>query len=178
MLGTHGALAHRLGWAAVEWPVRPGDTRLVKSSVSFIDGLTELLAAVAGGARVVPADDATAGDPAALAERVAGSGTAQLTAVPSLVAALAAAGAAGPELLTRLVCSGEPLTAQVVAAARRWAPAPRSSTPTAPPRSPATSWPAPSTRRRRVGHRGTTRPGHDRPAAGPVPRAGARRCRR
>ncbi|OLM14141.1 non-ribosomal peptide synthetase [Pseudonocardia sp. Ae505_Ps2] len=122
VLGTHGALAHRLGWAAAEWPVRPGDTRLVKSSVSFIDGLTELLAAVAGGARVIPADDATAGDPAALAEHVAGSGTAQLPAVPSLVAALAATGAPGPELLTRLVCSGEPLTAQVVAAARRWAP--------------------------------------------------------
>ncbi|ANY10563.1 non-ribosomal peptide synthetase [Pseudonocardia sp. HH130630-07] len=122
VLGTYEALANRLAWAAAAWPVRPGDTRLVKSSVSFIDGLTELFAAVAGGARIVPVDDATAGDPAALAERVTRSGTAQLTAVPSLVEVLAAAGAPAPGQLARLVCSGEPLTASVVAAARRWAP--------------------------------------------------------
>ncbi|GAA1384669.1 hypothetical protein GCM10009613_15840 [Pseudonocardia kongjuensis] len=120
MLGTHRGLARRLDWAARAWPVEPGDVRPAKSSIAFIDGLTELLAALAGGARVLLADDATATDPGALARLLRDQPVAQVTAVPSLVSALAET--PGPVAVRRWICSGEPLSAAVVAAARAWAP--------------------------------------------------------
>ena len=122
VVGTHRGLANRLAWAGREWPVEPGQVRVAKSSVSFIDGLTELFAALAAGARVVVADDRTATDVGALAALLTRERVGQLTAVPSLVAALPEAG--GPQLadLRRWVCSGEPLPRAVAAAARALAP--------------------------------------------------------
>ncbi|MCF7549503.1 non-ribosomal peptide synthetase [Pseudonocardia sp. WMMC193] len=113
VLGTHAGLANRLAWAQEQWPVAPGDVRLAKSSIGFIDGVTELLAALAGGARVVLADDRAATDVAALARLVADHEVGQLTAVPSVVAALTALPGADVSTLGRWVCSGEPLTAAV-----------------------------------------------------------------
>ncbi|MEK6466880.1 amino acid adenylation domain-containing protein [Pseudonocardia alni] len=120
VLGTHRGLARRLDWADRAWPVEPGDVRVAKSSIAFIDGVTELLAALARGARVLVADDATATEPEALARLLRTEPVAQVTAVPSLVSVLAET--PGPVAVRRWVCSGEPLTATAVAAARAWAP--------------------------------------------------------
>ncbi len=114
--GTRAGLAARLAWATRDWSAAPGDVRLLKSSLAFIDGLTELLGAVAAGARGVLATDAERIDPAAQARLLAAHGIAQVTAVPSLAATLAATAPEGCAPVTRWVLSGEPLSAEVVRA--------------------------------------------------------------
>ncbi|MFT4086261.1 MAG: AMP-binding protein, partial [Gordonia sp. (in: high G+C Gram-positive bacteria)] len=116
VVGTSGALANRIAWASQRWT---GQTVLAKSSFAFIDGSTEILGALAAGASVVLADDATARDAAALAELAQAAGIRQITAVPSLARAMteSAARALTPE---RWIVSGEPLppaTAEILGGA-------------------------------------------------------------
>ena len=59
-----------IGWHG-RWTQWPAPTRLAKSSLSFIDGTTELLAGLAAGARTVLADDDAARDGRRLAELIA-----------------------------------------------------------------------------------------------------------
>ncbi|MEV8508041.1 amino acid adenylation domain-containing protein [Actinoplanes sp. NPDC051475] len=113
VVGTHGALANRLVWARERWD---GDVRVAKSSMSFIDGTTELLGGLVAGATVVIADEVTAADGALLARLVAGSGAIQLLAVPSLAAALAETAPERVCGLRRWITSGEALDAGTVAA--------------------------------------------------------------
>ncbi|MGH4024510.1 MAG: non-ribosomal peptide synthetase, partial [Pseudonocardiaceae bacterium] len=122
VVGTHGGLANRLAWAQRYWPVTPGQARIAKSSISFIDGLTELLAGLLGGARVVLADDRTATDVAALARLLSEHEVGQLTAVPSVVAALAEVPWADLSPIGRWVCSGEPLPMRVARSAAAMSP--------------------------------------------------------
>ncbi len=106
--GTVAALTNRILWQH-DLPVA-GDVRLAKSSLSFIDGSTELLAGLLSGARLVLADDAAAKDPGAMADLVAAHGVTQVTAVPSLAVALVEAGAHVPTWFL----SGEPLEPRVI----------------------------------------------------------------
>ncbi|MEE4023059.1 amino acid adenylation domain-containing protein [Gordonia sp. PKS22-38] len=112
VVGTAGALANRIAWAARQWD---GTTALAKSSIAFIDGTTEILGALAAGATVVLADDDTSRDATALARLAVASGTDQVTAVPSLAGAIAdsAASLATPLGLRRWIVSGEPLPPSV-----------------------------------------------------------------
>ncbi|MFD1811371.1 amino acid adenylation domain-containing protein [Rhodococcus gannanensis] len=107
--GTVAALTNRLSWQR-DLPIA-GDVRLAKSSLSFIDGSTELLAGLLAGACLVLADDAASKDPGALTALVAAHEVTQVTAVPSLAAALADAGARVPTWFL----SGEPLEPRVIA---------------------------------------------------------------
>ncbi|MFI7597372.1 amino acid adenylation domain-containing protein [Actinoplanes sp. NPDC049681] len=113
VVGTHGALANRLAWARERWD---GEVRVAKSSMSFIDGTTELLGGLVAGATVVIADEATAADGALLARLVAGSGATQLLAVPGLAAAMAETAPERVRGLRRWITSGEALDAATVAA--------------------------------------------------------------
>ncbi|AKS31661.1 non-ribosomal peptide synthetase [Mycolicibacterium goodii] len=106
VVGTHAALANRLAWAVQAWPAA---TRVAKSSLSFIDGTTELLAGLVAGARTVLAGDETARDGRRLAQLVATHGVEQLLAVPSLAAVLADERAEDLAALTRWIVSGEAL---------------------------------------------------------------------
>ncbi|MFI6708999.1 non-ribosomal peptide synthase/polyketide synthase [Nonomuraea sp. NPDC050478] len=119
VVGTHGALANRLGWAAEAWDAR---VRLAKSSLSFIDGTTELLGGLVAGATTVIAGDREATDGAALAGLVERSGATQLLAVPSLAAALADTAPEPLAALTRWICSGEPLDRACVRSLRKASP--------------------------------------------------------
>ncbi|MCV7419610.1 non-ribosomal peptide synthase/polyketide synthase [Mycobacterium yunnanensis] len=121
-VGTHGALANRLRWAAETWAGDRGDVRVVKSSVSFVDGTTELLGALVAGAMAVIADEDTARDAAALADMVGAVGATQLLAVPSLAAAMAEAAPDRLAGVRRWICSGEALDLGTVAALRRVSP--------------------------------------------------------
>ncbi|MET0495431.1 MAG: amino acid adenylation domain-containing protein, partial [Actinoplanes sp.] len=112
VVGTHAALANRLAWAR-DWD---GDVRVAKSSMSFIDGTTELLGGLVAGATVVVADEAQAADGPALARLVAESGATQLLAVPSLAAALAETAPDQVRGIRRWITSGEALDAATVAA--------------------------------------------------------------
>ncbi len=119
VLGTHAALANRLAWAVTAWPA---DVRVAKSSLSFIDGTTELLAGLAAGACTVLADDVIARDGGRLAELIAAHGVTQLVAVPSLAAALADEHPDQVGALRRWIVSGEALEAQHLAALRKATP--------------------------------------------------------
>ncbi|GAA1499945.1 hypothetical protein GCM10009827_004260 [Dactylosporangium maewongense] len=116
VVGTHAALANRLAWARDAWGLRSGRVRIAKSSLSFVDGTTELLGGLVAGATVVLADDATAADGAALGRLVERSGATQLLAVPSLAAALADSAPSRVRGLRRWITSGEALTPSVVRA--------------------------------------------------------------
>ncbi|MFC4045847.1 amino acid adenylation domain-containing protein [Dactylosporangium siamense] len=126
VVGTHAALANRLAWARDAWPAGPGSAgrvRIAKSSLSFVDGTTELLGGLVAGATTVLADDATAADGAALGRLVESSGAEQLLAVPSLAAALAESAPSRVRGLRRWITSGEALTPAVVRALAAAAPA-------------------------------------------------------
>ncbi|AZG44375.1 non-ribosomal peptide synthetase [Gordonia insulae] len=105
VVGTAGALANRIGWAAARWK---GTIVLAKSSIAFIDGTTEIFGALAAGATVVLADDATSRDAVALAQLALDSGVDQITAVPALARAVVE-GATRPLHTARWIVSGEPL---------------------------------------------------------------------
>ncbi len=122
VIGTHGALANRLAWARTSWSRDRDDIRVAKSSMSFIDGTTELLGALVSGAVAVIAGDGTARDGAALATLVDDVAATQLLVVPGLGAAMAevAGGALGS--VRRWICSGEALDAATVIALQRVSP--------------------------------------------------------
>ena len=122
VIGTHGALTNRLAWARTAWSRDRDDVRIAKSSMSFIDGTTELLGALTAGATMVVADETAAKDGAALAELVDEVAATQLLVVPSLGSAMAEV--AGHKLgsVARWICSGEPLDAATVAALQQVSP--------------------------------------------------------
>ena len=112
VLGTHAALANRLLWARDAWPA---EVRVAKSSISFIDGTTELLGGLVAGATVVVTGEQGGGV-------IAGSGATQYLAVPGLAAALAETAPEKLRGLRRWITSGEALDAGTVAALRAASP--------------------------------------------------------
>ncbi|KLL93140.1 hypothetical protein NJ76_32190 [Rhodococcus sp. IITR03] len=81
--------------------------RLAKSSLSFIDGSTELFAGLLSGATMVLADDTASRDAGALADLVARHRVRMLTAVPSLAEALVALSPEAAELVGHVGSSAE-----------------------------------------------------------------------
>ena len=98
---------------------------MAKSSLSFIDGTTELLGGLVAGATTVIADATEATDGAALARLVERSGATQLLAVPSLAGALADTEPVRLSGLRRWICSGESLDRACVNALRQASPGAR-----------------------------------------------------
>ncbi|WP_018657608.1 non-ribosomal peptide synthetase [Actinomadura flavalba] len=121
---SHRAMANRLVWGAELLGFGPGDRALVKSSVAFVDAVTELLTPLVAGAAVVAADDDAATDPAALAEAVERHRVTHLLTVPSLADVLARIPDADKALasLRQWVCSGEILAPATLDAIRQAAP--------------------------------------------------------
>ncbi|MGN7779447.1 amino acid adenylation domain-containing protein [Mycolicibacterium sp. 22603] len=123
VIGTHGALANRLWWAARSWSARGGaDIRIAKSSIGFIDGSTEILGGLLAGSLVVIADDDTAGDGDALTELIERAGATQILAVPSLAGAIADSAPERLGSVARWICSGERLDSSTVSALRAVSP--------------------------------------------------------
>ncbi|OZC51472.1 hypothetical protein CH286_04485 [Rhodococcus sp. WWJCD1] len=120
VLGTRSALANRLHWATLLWG---GPTsRVAKSSLSFIDGATELLTGIFAGQRLVLAQDHEYADASALVELLARSGAEQITAVGSLAAALSTTAPQECGSVTSWILSGEPLTSNMIDAIGRATP--------------------------------------------------------
>ncbi|MEV5595225.1 non-ribosomal peptide synthase/polyketide synthase [Streptomyces sp. NPDC052496] len=88
VVGVHRNCVNRLLWCGRTYPWHAGQPVLAKTTLSFIDGTTELLGALLHGAPVVLADSLTARSPADLAALVARHGATRITVVPSLLAAL------------------------------------------------------------------------------------------
>ncbi|MBB4133965.1 non-ribosomal peptide synthetase [Gordonia humi] len=113
VLGTQRAVAARLAW---QHPTdeRAG-ARLVKSSLSFVDGLTELLAAALTAETIVVADATQTHDLRALAALIEQWSIDEVTTIPSAAAALRRSCADEVASVHRWVVSAEPLTGDVVA---------------------------------------------------------------
>ncbi|WP_154677240.1 non-ribosomal peptide synthetase [Parafrankia discariae] len=141
--GTQRGLANRLYWsrdlARTDVTALAGDPvgglgappraalygpriRVAKSALTFFDGSTEILGALAAGDTVLLADDRTAVDPIAVAELVDAHGGGVLTAAPSLISLLVADAKPGAlDTLSALVSSGEDIPVGLAdAAAARW----------------------------------------------------------
>lgn len=114
VLGTHRSMSARLNWQLAHYPVDGADIRLAQSSMTFLEGGMEMLAGLAAGATMILADDNEFRDPEALARLIVDHRVAQVTAVASLISVLADAGGA-LRGLRRLVCSGEPVSADLLA---------------------------------------------------------------
>ncbi|MFH8349523.1 amino acid adenylation domain-containing protein [Streptomyces sp. NPDC018045] len=114
--GSHRALLNRLAWYADAFPYRPAETVVAKTTLSFVDGTTELLGAFLGGARVALADGATARSATALAAFIEDAGDSRVTVVPSLLKALLDEAADRDLTSCRLwVSSGEALAPDLAA---------------------------------------------------------------
>jgi len=119
VVGTHAAEVNHLTGIGRVHPLAPGDTVLAHSSISFVDGSTQILGALVHGACVVLADAREAGDPAALGRLISTHAIRRAVMVPSLLAALL--DTVDPALLVscrQWVSSGEDLPRQT---ARRFA---------------------------------------------------------
>ncbi|MFE5874051.1 amino acid adenylation domain-containing protein [Rhodococcus sp. NPDC056506] len=121
VLGTRDGLANRLHWAVNRWG-QPR-SRLAKSSLSFIDGTTELLTGLLAGQRVILALDDEFTDAYALARLATTHRAEQMTAVGSLAAALCDAAAADVATVTHWIVSGETLTSGVIESIAKACPA-------------------------------------------------------
>lgn len=115
VLGTHRSMSARLNWQLAHYPVAGDDTRLAQSSMTFLEGGMELLAGLAAGATMILADDNEFRDPEALARLITREGVAQVTAVASLISVLVDSAPDAVRGLRRLVCSGEPVSADLLA---------------------------------------------------------------
>lgn len=113
VVGTHEALANRLVWQR-DLLASPHQVQVAKSSLSFIDGSTELLAAFLAGARTILADDDGSRDVGTLIELIDRHEASQLTAVPSLAKALAELSSPAAAHVDTWFLSGEPLAPTVV----------------------------------------------------------------
>ncbi|WP_016698777.1 non-ribosomal peptide synthetase, partial [Actinoalloteichus spitiensis] len=115
VLGLHGGLTNRLAWFHSAHPWSQDDPVCAKSSVGFLDGLTELFGPLAHGGRVVLATDDEAEDVTALIDLVRRHTARRITVVPSLLSALVEhPDRAGLSCCQLWVSSGEPLRPELV----------------------------------------------------------------
>ncbi|MFG2914397.1 non-ribosomal peptide synthase/polyketide synthase [Kitasatospora sp. NPDC048298] len=88
VVGVHAAGVNHLAAIARRHPYVPGRPLLAKSSLSFVDGSSELLGALLHGEGLVLADGEQAKDPAALTRLIAEHRVGRIIVVPSLLAAM------------------------------------------------------------------------------------------
>ena len=114
VLGTHRAMTARLDWQLLHYPLPDSDIRLAQASMTFLEGSMETLAGLAAGATMILADDAEHRDADALCGLVRRHQIAQVTAVASLVSTIVDSSPDVVASLTRLVCSGEPVSVSLL----------------------------------------------------------------
>ncbi|MDR5852260.1 non-ribosomal peptide synthetase [Caballeronia sp. LZ003] len=111
----HDALWNRLEWMQREYTLRRGETVLQKTPFSFDVSVWEFFWPLMVGARLAIAAPEAHRDPAVLAATMRRHAVTTLHFVPSMLQAFVASGAASGcgEALTRIVCSGEALSADL-----------------------------------------------------------------
>jgi amino acid adenylation domain-containing protein len=88
VMGLHSGLVSRIGWAQEVY--LPGKNRvLARSSINFIDGLTEMLEALLSGAALIVTNPTAVQDTSRLAQQIVHTQPDLMTMVPSLLSALA-----------------------------------------------------------------------------------------
>ncbi len=84
----HRQILNRLNWMWAAYPQQPGDVGSVKSALSFVDSLWELLGYLLQGTPAAIISDDAMRDPHALVEALARAGVTQVWLVPSLLRVL------------------------------------------------------------------------------------------
>jgi amino acid adenylation domain-containing protein len=113
----HRALVNRLRWAREAHGITAADRVLHKTPIGFDVSLWELLLPLTAGASVVVAEPGAHRDPAELTRLIAGQAVTVLHFVPSVLRAFLAEPGAPLPTVRLLVCSGEALAPDLVAAA-------------------------------------------------------------
>ncbi|HEX6042720.1 amino acid adenylation domain-containing protein, partial [Longimicrobium sp.] len=114
-MNAHRGIVNRLRWMQDEYGLDASDVVLQKTPFSFDVSVWEFFWPLMTGARLVLAKPGAHGDPAYLADLVAGQGITTLHFVPSMLQAFVDAGVAGRcTSLRRVVCSGEALPYDLV----------------------------------------------------------------
>ncbi|KAH9570752.1 hypothetical protein CY35_02G057700 [Sphagnum magellanicum] len=119
--GTEEGLMNRLQWMEKAYPYQRNDLACFKSSVGFVDHLTEALGPLlAGTPLLIPSPETCKENPLSLLSFVKAYGVTQMTAVPSLMHLLLPAlqvegkdGQALTDTLRLLILSGELLSIQL-----------------------------------------------------------------
>ncbi|GAB3440152.1 amino acid adenylation domain-containing protein [Actinophytocola sediminis] len=119
VVGTRGGLANRLEWLQRAEPLGAEDLVLAKSSISFLDGTTELLGALIAGTPVILASTEDRTDALALVDLVKTHRPTRVTGVPSLLRTMADHGRGALDSVRLWIASGEALTDAHVAAIGR-----------------------------------------------------------
>ncbi|MDO4760461.1 MAG: amino acid adenylation domain-containing protein [Corynebacterium sp.] len=122
VVGPQRALAARVSWQPVDYPVSDPDVRLAQGALSFLDGVIEVIAGVLAGAQLVMADDAQMVDVEAIAKLLEDYPIRQVTAVAGVSALLCRLVPQAVARVERWVCSGEPLTQDVLDLIQQTAP--------------------------------------------------------
>ena len=110
---TVAGLANRLAWFVDTLRSEPPVTAW-KTTIGFVDSITEVLQTLLAGGTLVAIDASTAKDPLRLSAQLQLHAVTHLVLVPSLLAVLAALDDAPLASLRLLVCSGERLSPELV----------------------------------------------------------------
>ncbi len=109
---THGGLRNRLQWMQETYPLSTADRVLQKTPFSFDVSVWEFFWPLLAGAELVLAAPEEHKDPAALIDRIVGTGVTTLHFVPPMLQAfLESPGVARCTTLRQIFCSGEALPA-------------------------------------------------------------------
>src|SRR5262249_50117914 len=106
-------LRNRLTWFIHAILERPPITAF-KTSIGFVDSVTEILQTLVAGGRLAVFDSKTAADPNLFAKRVEQFGVSNLVVVPSLLGHLLEVEASGLDEVETLICSGERLAPELI----------------------------------------------------------------
>nr|WP_255425211.1 MULTISPECIES: non-ribosomal peptide synthetase [Corallococcus] len=117
VMATHKATLNRFAWMWRTFPFEPGEVCVVKTALSFVDSVWELLGPLLAGVPSVLLPDDTVKDPARLVDALEAGRVTRLVLVPSLLRALLEV----PDVARRLpslrswVTSGERLPDELAA---------------------------------------------------------------
>nr|WP_279637131.1 non-ribosomal peptide synthetase [Corallococcus sicarius] len=117
VMATHRATLNRFAWMWRTFPFAPGEVCVVKTALSFVDSVWELLGPLLAGVPSVLLPDDTVKDPARMVEALEAGRVTRLVLVPSLLRALLEV----PDVARRLtslrswVTSGERLPDELAA---------------------------------------------------------------
>ena len=117
--GTHRSLINRLDWGLQTFPVASSEICCLKTSISFLDSLSEMLTPLLGGCLLKIAPDHLIKDQNALVDFLRDECVTRFVAVPSLLRLICAVLAERGETLpcmTIVVSSGEALLSETVVA--------------------------------------------------------------
>ncbi|AWV08512.1 non-ribosomal peptide synthetase [Marilutibacter maris] len=120
VLGTHGALANRVGWMHRRFPVAADEVGCLITSTAFVRAVWELMVPLAAGMPVLAVAADTVVDLDAFAGLLATHGVTRIVTAPSLARALAELDGASTRLkgLRYWFVSGEPLKSDAAARLR------------------------------------------------------------